>query len=398
MQILKDRRILLCVSGGIAIYKSLELVRLLKKMGARVRVAMSEEAKKFITPLSFEAISGEIVLHSQTESWAQNGANHISYASWAEVCVLAPASMNSMSKFAYGMADNVMLSTLLALQCPVIIAPSANTNMYLSSQAQAAFALLQERGVEIVQAREDLLACGVYGIGAMQEPFEIAYRVARVLLKGAFWGGKKVVISGGGSEEGIDEVRCLSNYSSGISASYFALALYLLGAEVSFVSSKTPIPLPHGIKIIKALSAQDFLKEINAEIKCAQKEVYYFGIAAICDFIPTQMQKGKIKKTPNLTLELKENIDVLKSIEGCKKIGFKAEKDEKQAQSCALKMLEDKKCDFVCLNVLRKENDFGSNQNEIILLSKNEKILFPMQDKFSLALAINQEIEKLSRD
>lgn len=384
-KILEGKNFLLCVSGGIAVYKALELVRFFKKRGGNVKVAMSENAQKFVSSLSFETLSGNPVLLDGNEQWA-NGVDHISYASWADVCLLVPATINSLSKFAYGMADNVMLSTLLASKARKIIAPAANTQMYLSPQAQDSIQRLKEMGCIVIEPREDLLACGVRGIGALQEIEEIAYVAAREVLKHPFWCGKRVIVSGGGSSEEIDEVRCITNYSSGIQASFFALALYLLGAELVFVSSQKPFFLPLGILSYRVKSVQDFYSVISQEAKNAD---FYFGIAALSDFRPKIKRAGKIKKEEGLKVEFEKNLDVLLELKGVSKVGFKAEKDRDKALIYAQKMLEQKDCDFVCLNVLEEENDFGSEKNRITLLSKNGEVIdLGMQDKFCLAFRV----------
>lgn len=387
VQFLKDKKILVCVSGGIAVYKALELVRFFKKRGARVKVVMSEGAERFVGALSFEALSGEVVLKEGSESWSEGGANHISYATWADVCVIAPCTMNTLSKLAYGIADNVMLSTLLACNAPKLIAPSANTVMYLSPQAQSAMQRVQELGMKIISAREDLLACGVVGVGAMAEVEEIGYEVARALLNHSFWREKNVVLSGGGSSESIDEVRCISNHSSGLQANYLALALYLLGANVTLVTSKTPVFLPSGIRVKKAQSTQEFFESISESVS---ENGYYFGVGAMSDFKPKITQSGKIKKSQGLEVEFVPTIDILKSLQGknLTKIGFKAEKDKQEAKQYAQKMLEEKGCEYVCLNIIEQENAFGSNQNAISVIGRERSKDFALQDKLSLCFAL----------
>lgn len=375
------------MSGGIALYKALELVRFFKKRGAKVRVVMSEGAERFVGALSFEALSNEVVLKEGSESWSENGANHISYATWADVCIIAPCTMNTLSKFAYGIADNVMLSTLLACNAPKLIAPSANSVMYLSPQSQSAMQGVQEMGVKIISARSDLLACGVVGVGAMAEVEEIGYETARALLTHRYWRGKNVVLSGGGSSESIDEVRCISNHSSGLQASYLALALYLLGANVTLVASQTPIFLPSGIRVKKAQSTQEFFESISESVS---ENSYYFGVGAMSDFKPKIAQSGKIKKSQGLGVEFVPTIDILKTLQAknLTKIGFKAEKDRQKAREYAQKMLEEKGCEYVCLNIIEQDNAFGSNQNAISVIGKERSKDFALQDKFSLCFAL----------
>lgn len=384
---LQDKNILVCVSGGIAAYKSLELIRFFKKRGANVRVIMSSGAQKFVGALSFEALSGEIVLTQESESWGEGGANHISYATWADVCIIAPATINTLVKFSYGIADNVMLSALLACNAPKLIAPSANTVMYLSKQAQEAMQRVEKMGAKLIHARSGLLACGVEGIGAMAQVEEIGYEVLRVLLTHNFWKGKEVVISGGGSSENIDEVRCISNHSSGLQASYLALALYLLGAHVTFVTSKTPIVLPSSIKLKKAQNIQEFYTQIEQSVA---ENGYYFAVAALSDFKPKKSIKGKIKKSQGLKVEFVPTIDVLASLKvpNLTKVGFKAEKDEKKAKDYAMAMLKEKGCKYVCLNIIKEDNPFGSEQNSLLVITQNSQTSLALQDKLSLSFSL----------
>lgn len=391
VQFLKDKKILVCVSGGIAAYKTLELVRFFKKRGASVKVVMSEEAQRFVGALSFEALSGEVVLKEGSESWSEGGANHISYATWADVCVIAPCTINTLCKFAYGIADNVMLSTLLACNAPKLIAPSANSVMYLSPQAQSAMQRVQEMGVKIISAREDLLACGVVGVGAMAEIEEIGYEVARALLTHPYWSGKDVVLSGGGSSESIDEVRCISNHSSGLQASYLALALFLLGANVTLVTSQTPLKLPSSIALKKAKSTQEFYTQIRQSLK---EGGYYFGVGAMSDFKPKTTLEGKVKKSQGLSVEFVPTIDILSSLKlpSLTKIGFKAEKDPNKAKEYAKAMLKDKGCQYVCLNIIEENNAFGSQNNALYVFDGKTERKLALQDKFSLSLALLEMI------
>lgn len=390
-QFLKGKKVLLCVSGGIAVYKSLELVRFLKKRGAKVKVVMSKGAERFVGALSFEALSGEVVLKEGSESWSEGGANHISYATWADVCIIAPATINTLCKFAYGIADNVMLSTLLACKAPILIAPSANSVMYLSSQSQEAMKKLRDRGVKLIPARCDLLACGIEGVGAMAEVEEIGYEVARALLAHPYWKDKDVVLSGGGSSENIDEVRCITNHSSGLQASYLALALYLLGANVTLVASKTPLTLPRNITLKKAQSTQDFYTLIRSSIK---ENGYYFGVGALSDFKPRVELEGKVKKSQGLSVDFIPTIDVLASLKlpSLTKIGFKAEKDPLKAKDYAKTMLREKGCKYVCLNIIKESNAFGSQQNSLCVIDERGEREVALQDKFSLSFALLEMI------
>lgn len=231
MELLKGKNILLGVSGSIAIYKALEIVRLFVKAGANVRVIMSEDAKKFVTPLSFETLSSNIVLHEQTQSWA-NDNNHIHINKWADIFLIAPATANTINKLANGIADNLLTSTALASTKQILIAPAANTAMLLHECTQNSLKKLQTFGYKIIDSEDKLLACNDKGIGALANLDTIFYSTVKELLKKLFWEGKKVIVTGGGTVEKIDDVRYLSNFSSGKMAQSLCKALYIYGANV----------------------------------------------------------------------------------------------------------------------------------------------------------------------
>ena len=204
--LLKNKNILVGVTGSIAIYKSLELIREFVKNGANVRVVMSDSAKKFITPLTFEALTREKVLDESSESWA-NDNNHIEIGKWADVFVLSPATANTINKLNHGIADNLLLQTALAYKKMIILAPSANTNMISHNSTKASLKMLKLINYKVVEPVEKVLACGDEGVGALAEVKDIYYATARELLKEEFWINRKVVVSGGGTIEKIDDVR-----------------------------------------------------------------------------------------------------------------------------------------------------------------------------------------------
>ena len=189
--LLENKKVLIGVTASIAIYKTLELIRLLIKAGAQTRVIMSEDAKKFITPLTFEAISQNCVLHVETESWA-NDNNHIHIGKWADILVIAPATANTINKLAHGIADNLLIQTLLAFNKQVLFAPSANTNMLMHPSTVESIKKLKNYGYKIIDAQEKLLACNDKGNGAMAEPEEIFFNICSSLLKDNFWSGKNI--------------------------------------------------------------------------------------------------------------------------------------------------------------------------------------------------------------
>ncbi len=385
--ILKDKKVVIGVTGSIAIYKTLELIRLFIKSGAKVRVVMSESAKEFITPLTFEAISQNVVLLKESESWADDN-NHIGISKWADLFVVAPASANTINKIALGIADNLLLESILAYSKTIIIAPSANTNMYLNPNTQGSLKKLKVFGHIIVEPQTKLLACNDEGVGAMAEPLEIFYRCARELLNDKFWINRRIVVSGGGTIERIDDVRYISNFSSGKMANALSLALYLRGADVCLVTTKKSSDMPDEIYTIEVESSRQMQEMIVKSLEVAkkgimskpninekeapkliQKKPYLFMAAAVSDFVPTYRQ-GKIKKESlgdETTITLKKNIDILSSLnkDGITAIGFKAEIDSDNALISAKNMLKDKNLDAVCLNIIDRENGFGSEENEV---------------------------------
>ncbi len=406
-KILQNKRILVLVSGGIAIYKILDLISLLKKSGAFVRVVMSDNAMKFIQPLCFEAMSGDKVLCSATESWeSEDSPNHINYARWANIALLAPASVNSIAKLRYGIADSLVISTLIATKCPILIAPSANTNMIESAQNIENLAYLSKLGYHIIPTRVTRLACNITSNGAMATINEIVFWLKRAMQICNVWNGQHIVISGGGSIEQIDPIRHISNNSSGKQASYLALALYYLGASVTFISSKFPISLPLEIDCINASSAISFK---NAIFQALKEDSILIMSAAISDFVPKNIAENKLKKE-NLgnkwNLELIQNEDILSQVKCAFKVGFKAESDKQIANQNAKKLLTSiqnggKGCDMVVLNILNEYNKIGGDENEVIIFKNNkqhnkvESIEIPKSDKFTIATQIIKQIECL---
>lgn len=389
--LLAGKKILLGVTGSIAIYKALELIRLFVKAGAEVKVVMSEDAKRFITPLTFEAISQNKVLHIDTESWSE-GLSHIHTGKWADIFLIAPASANTINKLAHGIADNLLTQCAIAFNKPLLIAPSANTNMMLSPITQESLHTLDALGYTIIEPQSKLLACNDEGVGALADVEDIFYICARVLLEEPFWSNRDVIITGGGTMEKIDDVRCLTNFSSGKQASALALCLYLKGANVTLISSAETPHLPE-LNVLHVKSSHDLQIALLTQMQHPQsleKTPYLFMAAAVSDYIPLQTHNGKLKKEElgeHYTLELKQNVDILASLEKkeFKVIGFKAELDEEHALKNAQNMLKKKHLDAVCLNILKEENSFGSLRNEVHFLTATNSLLFPLSSKFEIA-------------
>jgi len=381
--------ILIGVTGSIAIYKTLELIRLFIKNGDNVKVIMTKSAQSFITPLTFESLTNNQVLTEKTESWA-NEYNHIDIGKWADIFIIAPATANTINKLNAGIADNLLLQTYLAFTKEIIIAPAANTNMYLHPTTQNALKNLPHH---IIEANSGLLACGDEGIGKMADIKDIFYKTLQVLNKDEFWSNKNVIVTAGGTIEKIDDVRYISNFSSGKMGENLALALYLAGANVTLLSSKQH-NLPKDIQIVPFESVKNLKILLDTLIPNNQ---YLFMAAAVSDYSPTPIN-GKIKKdklnSDTWQLTLHKNIDILASINGIKKIGFKAETDEVNGLNSAKKALISKNCDAICFNLLTK-NNFGSDENEIIFITKNKEIKLPQNSKFEIAKQIIKETKNV---
>lgn len=404
--LLKDKNILLAVTGSIAIYKALELIRFYIKAGAKVKVLMTDGAKKFINPITFEAISQNKVLDELNENWDKSqDYNHIDIGKWADIFIIAPCTANTINKLAHGLGDNLLTQAVLACPKTKILAPAANTNMLKNSITQESIKKLESYGFKVINSQTKELVCKDVGDGAMADPEDIFYASARELLKDEYWIDRKVVLSGGGTIEKIDDVRYISNFSSGKMASSLCLSLYLKGADITLVSTRGHENLPKAINILAVQSTSEMYESLVKSINTAKKEnvnklnkAYLFMVAAVSDYLPAFEQNGKMKKDmigSTWKMDLKQNIDILNSLD--KKdlisIGFKAEMDETVANTNAQKMLETKNLDAVCLNILEDKNSFGSDDNniELILQDKSFEI---SGDKLSVSLNILDKLKE----
>ncbi len=402
--LLKNKNILLGVSASIAIYKSLELIRLYIKEGANVRVILSKDASQFISALTFEAISQNIVLDDSTQSWDKTqDYNHIDIGKWADIFIIVPCSANTINKLANGIADNLLTQSILAYKKTKIICPAANTNMIQNDITQKSIIRLKKLKFRIIATQNKELICKDFGDGAMADVEEIFYISTREILKTSYWNKRNVILSGGGSIEKIDDVRYISNFSSGKMANALALALYYKGANITLVASRGYENLPKDIEILKSQSSAKILQNlqktiVNMQDKKSLKKTYLFMLSAISDYIPETYQKGKLKKEElgtSWNLKLKQNVDILSSLN--KKhmisIGFKAEMNKNEALVNAKNMLKNKKLDAVCLNILDEDNTFGLDTNNIKLLFKNSSFEFK-GNKLIISLEILKKLKK----
>ena len=379
---LKNKKILLAVCGSIAFYKAFEILSLLKKQGADVYVALSDGALEFCSVSGFEALSEHKILSSQTQNW-QDGVNHISYSKM-DLVLIAPASVNTINKLTAGICDNVFMQTLIAAShVPLVVAPAANNNMIEHFSTQNSLEILRKNGALVVEPVLKTLACGDVGKGALASP-EVIVEAAIKRLSKPLFAGKKVVITGGATTEKIDGVRAITNFSSGKMARALARAFYYAGAEVKLLASFETANEP--FDSLKFSSSSELLELCKSECEGANLLVM---CAAVSDFVPTKID-GKIKKEDvkeSLNLSLKRNVDILHSLKEfkCKKIGFKLEISSESALKSARSMLEKKRLDAVCLNILGEKNGFASEQNEVNFITKNSEILLPLASKDEIA-------------
>jgi phosphopantothenoylcysteine decarboxylase/phosphopantothenate--cysteine ligase len=416
--LLENKRILLGVTGSISAYKACDLARLFVKAGAIVRVVMSESATRFVSPLTFEALTKNSVLTNETESWG-NSLNHIDISKECDIFVIAPATANTINKLSKGVADTLLTQVALACKVPIVIAPAANTTMLENHYTQGSIKMLGVNDITFVKPQNKLLACGDTGNGALAEVSEIFWESSRVLLGNEFWVNRRVVVTGGGTREQIDEVRFISNNSSGKMANALATALYLRGADVCLVTTKDYSDNPQNIYTIEVESSDEMLEFVTDSIRVAkkgvmskaslnnpdaigiiQKEPYLFMAAAVADFTPSFPQSGKLKKVDlgdKWNIELKQTTDILATInkDGIKTVAFKAEMDNINGQNAAISLLDKKGVDAVCYNLLSGAEAFGADANAITWITNNVQKDLGRLDKLELAFKILDNAEQL---
>ena len=367
---LSGKNILIGITGGIAAYKICTLIRDLKKSGANVKVVCTPNALNFVTKLTLQNLTqNEVYIEEfEVKNWKPE---HISLADEADVMLIAPATANTISKIANGIADNLLTSIACAFSKKMIIAPAMNCNMWRNEAVQNNIKILQSRGVEILEPEKGFLACGYTGKGRLCSLEKIYFALDEALNYSQMYEGKKIVITAGGTIEDIDPVRYISNYSSGKMGLALANSAFAMGAEVVLITTKN-VDAPY--KILKVKSALDMQKAINEEFSDAD---YLIMAAAVADYRVENYSCQKIKKnkqSDTLTLELVKNPDILAEI--CKiktnqiVVGFCAE-SENLMQNAEAK-LKNKGCDYLVANdISRKDIGFNSEDNEVLLFDKS---------------------------
>lgn len=368
---LTDKSIVLGVCGGIAAYKSVDLLRLITKCGASVRVILTEKAAHFVGPMTFEALSGQPVCQSLFEKGGNTSIKHIEWAQTADAVVIAPATANIIGKLACGIADDALSTFMLAVTAPRLLCPSMNTNMYQNDAVQHNLNTLKHRGYQIVEPGSGLMACGTTGQGRLPEPVEILDALITSLTEKDLC-GKHVLITAGPTREHIDPVRFISNPSSGKMGFAIAKAAAQRGATVTLVSGPSELPDPAGIHLIRVISAQQMADAVFALFD--QTDVV-IKTAAVSDYRPNVQSDHKIKKgSDELTLTLEKTQDILKELGKQKKdqvlVGFAAE--TQSLQTYARQKLLEKHLDIIVGNIVgEKGSGFGSETNKVTLFYSN---------------------------
>jgi phosphopantothenoylcysteine decarboxylase/phosphopantothenate--cysteine ligase len=367
---LTGKKILLGVTGGIASYKAIQVVSQLTQAGATVRVMMSQSATKFVTPLTFQTMSRQPVSTDVFDEQNPEVINHIDLAVWADLIVIAPATANSIGKMAYGIADDMISTTILAATCPLMIAPAMNTNMYNNEAVQQNMQTLRARGVHFIEPGVGQLACGIVGKGRLAEPSDIFDAIKHFLLAEKPLEGKRVLITAGGTIERIDPVRYISNDSSGKMAFALAEVAVKLGASVEVVAARTSVAAPAGITLVSAMSADAMFEAVTTRMDA--QDIIIMA-AAVADYKPTQRLEQKFKKTSgNLDIQLEPTRDILHHLGHHKTtqciVGFAAETE--QVAHYAMDKLTRKKADFIIANEVSKPGvGFEQDTNAVAIFN-----------------------------
>ncbi len=370
---MQGKHILLGVTGGIAAYKSADLVRRLRERGAEVQVAMTHAAREFVGPITFQALSGRPVRLDLWDSAAEAAMGHIELARWAELVLIAPASADFLARLAGGKADDLLATLCLATEAPIAVAPAMNRIMWSNAATAANVALLRHRGVHVLGPAEGAQACGEVGEGRMLEPQGLADRVAELLPHDGPLRGRRVLITAGPTRERIDPVRFISNRSSGKMGFAVAQAAREAGAEVVLVSGPVALPTPAGVRRVDVESAEAMLAAVQCEVEQAD---IFISTAAVADYRPASPAEQKIKKTSDrLHLDMERTVDVLATVAARTKrpfvVGFAAE-TESVEQNARAKLLK-KDLDMIAANEVSHTKGFDCEDNHLVVLWRNAR-------------------------
>lgn len=392
---LQGRHVLLGVCGGIAAYKSVDLVRRLVDQGAEVRVVMTDSACKFVTPLTFQAVSGSRVGVDLLDTEAEAAMGHIELARWADQILIAPATANFIARLASGVADDLLSTLCVATSAPVIVAPAMNRQMWANQATQANVRTVQQRGIRVVGPGDGAQACGEVGPGRMLEPEELVQSLIQIDEGLPSLGGRRVLVTAGPTFEDIDPVRFIGNRSSGRMGYALARAAALAGAEVSLVSGPTRLAVPHGVNCFQVRSAAQMFQQVTELLdKCD----IFIGCAAVADYTATTVASNKIKKVnETFQLDLKRTRDILAEVgtgqhRPAVVVGFAAETD--QLKKHALGKLKRKGANMIVANQVGQSGcGFDAPCNEVTVFKHETGKPYAMASKLRLAVRLLHDIQ-----
>lgn len=382
---LKDKNILLGVTGSISAYKIVNLASALVKLHANVDVILTKNGERFITPVTFETLTKNRCLTDTFDRGDVSEIKHIALAERADVILIAPASADIIGKMAHGIADDMLSTTVLAAGCPVLVAPAMNVNMFRHPAVQENLAVLEKRGITVIPPESGILACGAVGEGKLPSEQTLLDFILRETAHKKDLSGKKVLVTAGPTQESLDPVRFITNHSTGKMGYAVARQAMLRGAEVTLVSGPVNISPPPFVKVVQVKSAEDMFQAVSV---CCEEHDYFVMAAAVADYTPAEIKSEKIKKSSDesdLSLQLKRTKDILKWLGEHKKdgqliCGFSMETENIMENSKA--KLQKKNADMIAANSLReKGSGFGTETNHITLIKKDCVIDLPMLSK-----------------
>lgn len=387
---LKGKTVLLGVTGGIAAYKAAALASALVKQHCAVEVVMTEHATKFVTPLTFEQLTGRRTMVDTFDRNFSHQVEHISLAQRTDLVLVAPATANVCAKLAHGLADDMLTTTILACKCPKLIAPAMNTNMYENPVTQDNLDILRRYGWEVIEPASGRLACGAVGAGKMPEPEDLLQHVLRHLAMPQDMAGMKVLVTAGPTQEALDPVRYLTNHSTGKMGYAIARMAMLRGAQVTLVSGPTSIAPPPFVEVVPVVSAQDMFEAVSQRAEASDIIV---KAAAVADYTPIGYSDDKVKKKDgDLSIPLKRTTDILQYLGQHRRpgqviCGFSMETRDMLENSRA--KLEKKNVDMICANNLKVAGaGFGVDTNVITLITKQGVEELPLLSKEEAASRI----------
>ncbi|WGE41559.1 bifunctional phosphopantothenoylcysteine decarboxylase/phosphopantothenate--cysteine ligase CoaBC [Actinobacillus equuli] len=392
---LSNKRILVGITGGIAAYKTIELIRHFKKANADVRVVLTPAAEAFVTPLTLQAISANAVSNSLLDPQAELAMGHIELAKWADLIVVAPASADFIARLRAGMANDLLSTLCLATASPILLAPAMNQQMFKQAVTQENLAVLANRGVQMIGPNSGFQACGDVGAGRMSEPSEIFQAVCDHFNRSQDLKDLSVTITAGPTREAIDPVRYISNHSSGKMGFAIAEAFAKRGANVNLIAGPVNLATPANTARIDVESAVEMEQQA---VKFAQKSAIFIGCAAVADYRMAEVAPQKIKKTSDndeLILKLVKNPDIIANVANLAEnrpftVGFAAETQD--VANYAKDKLKRKNLDLICANDVSGGQVFGQDQNSLHLFWQNGDKILPLADKSKLAEALVHEI------